>query len=279
MQRRNREMSIFSMSALDLFASALGAFILIAIVIFPYFPNTGRAASAPVRQADANPDSMEALEAVRERLVQLEGELAASQAQLDDADARPDELAAVRDRLADAESELAASRNRLAEATADAREEARAQSRLAAELQSHLDDSQARERGLEQALDDERRRKFLLVTVSWDRDDDVDLHVVDPHGNEYYYAARRHPGSPAQFEEDTTDGPGNEVWLHPRVEPGEYAVYYNLYSKRSRVVGVRGAAVHSDGREELPAAELSVEGARRRVATVVVSSQGRVSLR
>ena len=42
MKRRNREISIFSMSALDLFASALGAFILIAIVIFPYFPNTAR---------------------------------------------------------------------------------------------------------------------------------------------------------------------------------------------------------------------------------------------
>lgn len=42
MKRRSREISIFSMSALDLFASALGAFILIAIVIFPYFPNTAR---------------------------------------------------------------------------------------------------------------------------------------------------------------------------------------------------------------------------------------------
>ena len=43
MKRRNREISIFSMSALDLFASALGAFILLAVVIFPYFPNTGLA--------------------------------------------------------------------------------------------------------------------------------------------------------------------------------------------------------------------------------------------
>ena len=42
MKRRSREINIFSMSALDLFASALGAFILIAIVIFPYFPNTTR---------------------------------------------------------------------------------------------------------------------------------------------------------------------------------------------------------------------------------------------
>ena len=41
MRRRNKEINIFSMSALDLFASALGAFILIAVVLFPYFPNIG----------------------------------------------------------------------------------------------------------------------------------------------------------------------------------------------------------------------------------------------
>ena len=41
MRARSREINIFSMSALDLFASALGAFILIAVMLFPYFPNTG----------------------------------------------------------------------------------------------------------------------------------------------------------------------------------------------------------------------------------------------
>ena len=51
MKRRNREVSIFSMSALDLFASALGAFILIAIVMFPYFPNTGTADQRDLDQA------------------------------------------------------------------------------------------------------------------------------------------------------------------------------------------------------------------------------------
>ena len=55
MKRRNREISIFSMSALDLFASALGAFILIAIVIFPYFPNTSRSPVVVVA-APAPPD-------------------------------------------------------------------------------------------------------------------------------------------------------------------------------------------------------------------------------
>ena len=41
MKKRSREINIFSMSALDLFASAMGAFILITIVLFPFFPNLG----------------------------------------------------------------------------------------------------------------------------------------------------------------------------------------------------------------------------------------------
>lgn len=41
LKRQNREVVIFSMSVVDLFASALGAFILIAVILLPYFPNTG----------------------------------------------------------------------------------------------------------------------------------------------------------------------------------------------------------------------------------------------
>ena len=39
MKQRNREINIFNMSALDLFASALGAFILITLILLPFFPN------------------------------------------------------------------------------------------------------------------------------------------------------------------------------------------------------------------------------------------------
>ena len=41
MKKSNREINIFSMSTLDLFASAMGAFILITLVLFPYVLNTG----------------------------------------------------------------------------------------------------------------------------------------------------------------------------------------------------------------------------------------------
>jgi hypothetical protein len=42
MKIRNRETNIFSMSALDLFASAMGAFLLLTVVSLPFFANTSR---------------------------------------------------------------------------------------------------------------------------------------------------------------------------------------------------------------------------------------------
>ena len=41
MRRPNRETFVFTTSAVDLFASALGAFILLVMLLFPYYRNSG----------------------------------------------------------------------------------------------------------------------------------------------------------------------------------------------------------------------------------------------
>jgi ribosomal protein L29 len=41
MRRPNRDTSVFTTSAIDLFASALGAFILLVMILFPYYRNAG----------------------------------------------------------------------------------------------------------------------------------------------------------------------------------------------------------------------------------------------
>lgn len=207
MRRRNREISIFSMSALDLFASALGAFILLTIVIFPYFPNISPVVAAPEEPAPIP-------------------------------DPEPDDL---RERVEEAER---------------------------------------RYRDLWERYQREVRRGFVMVAISWSTGDDVDLHIIDPRGNEYYYAAREHRGSPARFEEDTTRGPGNEFWLHPRVEPGVYEVYYNLFSHRDleNVPSVRGVVAHSRDRNELPVTRLNVQGDLTLVARVAVDEDRNVTI-
>ena len=260
MKRKSRELSIFSMSALDLFASALGAFILIAVVMFPYFPNTGTA-----DQRD--------LEAALARLQQEEQDNEAMQEVL--SEIRQDlerRLEAVR---AAAQREVDAARREAEEA----RREAAGMQQELSEAQEAMAEGGDRERALETALERERRRKFLLVTISWDGDDDVDLHIVDPLGYEFYYNERTHSGSVARFEEDTRRGPGNEVWLHPQVTSGEYRIYYNLYRQSDSSVVVRGSVVHSFGRDELQPRTLSRQGQKPLVATVVVDGDSNVEVR
>ena len=371
MRRRNRELSIFSMSSLDLFASALGAFILLTIVVFPYFLNTGMASrSDPARQevegtgdesalavreeldrtraeraaaeqelalvreenarlrrleaanessrqapAAGGGDELGPLRVENAQLLQERGLLQAENAGLREGMARSDALRAenlaLRENLADRDAlraendRLLRERASLADDNAQMQGDLRAQELLRAENAQLRDDLRAqaslraenaalkerlearpaavaenRDRGLQQALEAARRRKFLAVMISWPggRGDDVDLHVVDPRGNEFYYGARIHEGSSARFEEDSRHGPGNEVWLHPHlVDAGEYRIYANLFD--GGPVVVRGTIVAgSSDRYELAPRWLSRVGEKSLVATVVVDGDANVEV-
>ena len=430
MRRRNRELSIFSMSSLDLFASALGAFILLTIVVFPYFLNTGmasrpdparqqvegtgdasalavreeldrtraeraaareelalvRAENARLRQVEAANESLRQalaerggdgqglLRAENAQLLQERGLLRAENARLredladqdvvraenvrllqdrtslqgenarllrgrqllqtenaglragvQDGDALRAENLALRDELADRASLRTENARLLQERVslqgenarlqqdraslqadnaqmqgdlrgqellraenAQLRDDLRAQASLRAEnaqLKERLEARPAagaenRDRALQDALERERRRKFLAVMISWPggRGDDVDLHVVDPRGNEFYYGARIHEGSSARFEEDSRHGPGNEVWLHPNLtDPGEYRIYGNLFN--GGPVAVRGTIVAgSSDRYELAPRWLAQVGEKRLMATVLVDGDANVEV-
>ena len=86
MKKRSREINIFSMSTLDLFASALGAFMLITIVMLPFFPNlniSGRE-EAELRQAKIKLEQTKAeLEQVKAELQQAEAKSERERAKLD----------------------------------------------------------------------------------------------------------------------------------------------------------------------------------------------------
>ncbi len=63
MKARNREINIFSMSALDLFASAMGAFMLLALVYLVFFTMTSRSAvDVPEPQTPAVPEPVAVVE-------------------------------------------------------------------------------------------------------------------------------------------------------------------------------------------------------------------------
>ena len=193
MRKLNREINIFSMSALDLFASSLGVFVLITILLLPFYPHTG--------------DSAKQLSRMQKQLQQCRNDCRRS------------------------------------------------------------------------------KQRYILISISWgtpapeDRaKNDVDLHVVDPAGNEYNFRKKSYPGSAARMEVDSRWGPSSEVWFNPDPKAGVYKVYYNLYRADTPSVEVRGRIVVPAGRVVVPVKRLVLDPAKRRVlaAKVIVKADGEI---
>jgi len=246
MKVRNREINIFSMSALDLFASALGAFILVSIVLLPYF----------LRAAD-------------DEVYRLRTELAQTQADLQQTTGA---LSECRLNEAMCRQEVTQGQDAL-----DACRQSEAMCRQEADLGA------AQFQACEQALASCEERlawTFLVVAIHWDTDShDVDLHIVDAGGEEFYYNRRTVAGRPGRLSIDMLSGPGVEIWeLLSQAPEGEYRIYYNLYSQGGNTspAVVEGSVYFRDGAHRLRTRNLTTVDQKVPVATMTVGSDGSV---
>ena len=70
----------------------------------------------------------------------------------------------------------------------------------------------------------------LRIVLSWDADEtDIDLHVLEPNGEECFYGHRR-TAEGGFCSEDVTTGYGPEEYLKKDLEPGVYRVLTNYYA-------------------------------------------------
>ncbi len=145
MKPTRREASIFSVSAIDLFASALGAFIVVALVLLPYFPNTG---DAPAAGAEPPVDPRSSPGISPAEVAALRAQAARAEAALAEAERRGRELS---EALAAARAGSAAPAPTLANPISPA-DVAALQDRIA-RSEAELQAARARERELARALD------------------------------------------------------------------------------------------------------------------------------
>ncbi len=74
------------------------------------------------------------------------------------------------------------------------------------------------------------RRDALRITLAWETDaNDVDLHVVDPRGEECYYSHKA-TAAGLQLYEDITQGLGPEVVRADKLEKGTYHIGVNYFA-------------------------------------------------
>ncbi|MDP3276641.1 MAG: hypothetical protein Q8Q09_15695 [Deltaproteobacteria bacterium] len=78
-------------------------------------------------------------------------------------------------------------------------------------------------------------RADILVMIAWSTDNtDIDLHVVDPNGEECYYG-HRNTRIGGFLTQDITTGYGPEMFVQPNASPGNYRVFAHFFgSNRNR---------------------------------------------
>ena len=263
MKSRSREINVFSMSALDLFASALGAFILISIVLMPYFLRLSDEQVAQLQQ-----DLEEAQASLRETRQQLaEAESALQQCE----ERARRESSACREQLAELQAEVERLRAELEQAQAERDQAQQAQPAL--------------ERCREElnACEERLQTTFLTLVIQWPTQrHDVDLHVIDPAGQEFFFSQRTIPGRRGELQWDTRNGPGVEIWEVSEAHTGEYQILYNLYARHgnTRPALVKGGISFRDGHHRFRERSLTrVDRANAMlVAVVTVNDDGSVNV-
>lgn len=233
MRRPRRNIEIFSMSVLDMFASALGAFIMVSIILFPYYQK-----NKPIKQL---------LDQAMSELAQMRNEVEKTQAAAARIEVRNDDLKSEIRKVQLAQVEL----NQCKQGVA--------------------------------ACLIERGATFLLIKIEWTEPVDVDLHVKDPDGNEFFFMktnrnGRTFPNSQGRLSTDTVGGPGVEVWQIPRASVGSYVIEYVVESEPGRPVTVNGIFFDKTGKKQLPEKTLGNGRLRVTAGTVDVGADGHVTL-
>ena len=243
MKPRNREINIFNLSMLDVISGALGAFLIIMIVLFPYYKKD------PVD--------------CRRRMAELTEQLNESKQRAEAAQAEAERT----------REQLEAAQRRLAELTEQLNESEQRAEAAQAEAERTREQLEAAQRQL--------AKTFLVIYIRWPTlKHDIDLHVVDPSGAEFYYKKKTISGRPGELSEDSQSGPGNEVWEIFNAPPGNYKIYAELFHrhKNNKTPTVKGRVITRDGSLLLPEIRLTVVQKKAYMATVTVATDGSVRL-
>jgi hypothetical protein len=256
-RRRYRDITVFNLSMLDVIASAMGAFLIIMVIIIPYFNKESEDSKKKTQQlVEQNKQLNQENQKLRQQIQQIRKQLKQ----------RAQTIKQQRQRIVKLERAQQKTKKMQGQQQAIKRQKQR------------IGDLEQEVKSLKNRL----AKTFLLIVISWKSPrHDVDLHVVDPAGHEFSYARKSYPNAPGVLSEDDQRGPGREVWIVTKAPPGQYKVYYRFYNPHGNrnVAVVTGMVYHRDGYDRLPPKTLNKIREKVLVATITVHNDGRVTIR
>jgi hypothetical protein len=263
MARKKAE--VFGVAFLDLLSGALGAVILLFVVV-PRMPISYEELE---RQMNLN-DELNKLGLSLERLRESVP------------DEEYDSLQIVIDHAISMVEKVEEEKNKLEHEISEAENENNILNSEIEQIKGSIEDAQL---GKENCNEDferiEGERRFILINMDWSTDKhDVDLHVKAPWGDEFYYKKPSFNGRPGKLTLDNENGPGLEVWTISDPPPGRYKVMVNLYDKHGNFEKpkVRLRIYHRNGMKKIGSINLIREKDKMVVCEIEVSVTGEINI-
>ena len=266
-----KQIQAFNISFLDLLSGALGAVILLFIIV----PKIDSKTQAELEVLDQVNVEIEELRDMLEQAINSIPTEVYEQIQ--------EQMMTLVNTVETLAEEIEVLQNQLSEAT-ERIEELETQNQQQQEqiesMQQQLHDLLQQVKKCEDDMEKmEGEEKFAVITMSWEtRGDDVDMHIIDPSGAEFYYSRTTNPGRPGKLTKDDTKGPGVEVWQIASLEPGTYQIKANLYKSVSGIAPNLEFWVYYRNGNKSFRKTLYRESVKTLITTMDVDTDGNVTL-
>jgi hypothetical protein len=271
--KKNREINVFSTSAIDLFASSMGVFILLVVITLPFYTKTSTTKSQDLQlkekeiqelrqQLNAELKKIEPLQKQIEELKKIK--LPAEPKTLPP----PDDSTELKQKVATLQKQVEAREEEIKKIQ-DSLEEMENQEKTIESLEEQLEKVKAIQ-----------LRHFLVIVLKWSTErHDIDLELQSPEGLTYNFKTKNHAKGSGQFALDSRTGPGAELWQSANAPSGRYKVrasFYNNYGNKSPAK-ISLTALSQTGTYDLPAFEMDFDKQKNKEITFTLADDGKIN--
>lgn len=266
-----KEINIFNLSFLDLISGALGAVVLLFIIV-PKMDIKQQQDLEALNKLNVQVESLSnIIEQARnsipkEIFEQIEKQLNELKQSVDQLEQQVENL---QQQLADCQ-----------ERTKQLEEQVRQQTQTINQQQQQIENLEQRLRQCQDSVEViSGQVKFAIITTRWETEgDDIDLHVTDPSGAEFSYQNPTVAGRSGRLSKDDTSGPGFEVWQINEAAVGTYKLEVVYYAKRSSQNPIIETWIYyRNGTREFRKITLSREGERSYIGSFTVANDGTIT--
>lgn len=254
-RKKKAEINIFSASAIDLFASSLGVFIILVIILFPYFGNKSKTVSdenSQIINPEINQNLIAEAKVYEVKIQSLEKFKLLSIQKVKELKS---EMNVLREQASEQKKlkpkSLSEDLNKLKKESQIQELKKVKQNKEIKSLKT-INENLKRiiKKNKENLRSESKGRSFLAFLIKWEtKNHDVDLVVRDPSGKRFDFKKRKFKKHVGEFILDSRSGPGAEVWQSKKFIPGVYSLTYRFYNDygNNKPVIVSGTVITKKG--------------------------------